>query len=67
MVQFVISPLFILKTQDRHPANGFKFINSDDHQNGNGKEYVYMAFAENPFVCNLDRETAAEPLSTTVS
>ena len=31
-------------------SNGFKWINSDDHQNGNGKEYVYMAFAEHPFV-----------------
>ena len=31
-------------------SNGFKFRDADDHQNGNGKEYVYMAFAEHPFV-----------------
>ena len=41
-------------------ANGFKFINSDDHQNGNGKEYVYMAFAENPFVSSKGVPTTAK-------
>ena len=41
-------------------ANGFKFTNSDDHQNGNGKEYVYMAFAENPFVSSKGVPTTAK-------
>ena len=31
-------------------SNGFKWRNADDHQNGSGKTYVYMAFAEHPFV-----------------
>ena len=31
-------------------SNGFKWRNSDDHQNGSGKTYIYMAFAEHPFV-----------------
>jgi len=31
-------------------SNGFKWKNSDAHQNGNGATYVYMAFAEHPFV-----------------
>ena len=31
-------------------SNGFKWKNSDAHQNGNGAKYVYMAFAEHPFV-----------------
>jgi len=31
-------------------SNGFKWRNSDAHQNGNGKTYIYMAFAEHPFV-----------------
>ena len=31
-------------------SNGFKWKNSDAHQNGNGAKYVYIAFAEHPFV-----------------
>ena len=31
-------------------SNGFKWRNSDAHQNGNGATYIYMAFAEHPFV-----------------
>ena len=31
-------------------SNGFKMRSSDAHQNGNGATYVYMAFAEHPFV-----------------
>ena len=31
-------------------SNGFKWKNSDAHQNGNGATYLYMAFAEHPFV-----------------
>ena len=30
-------------------ANGFKFRDGDTHQNGNGEEYIYLAFAESPF------------------
>ena len=31
-------------------SNGFKLRSSDDAQNGNGDTYIYMAFAESPFV-----------------
>ena len=31
-------------------SNGFKLRSSDDGFNGTGKTYIYMAFAENPFV-----------------
>ena len=31
-------------------SNGFKWRNSDNHQNGSSKTYIYMAFAEHPFV-----------------
>ena len=31
-------------------SNGFKWKNSDTHQNGSGATYIYMAFAEHPFV-----------------
>ena len=30
-------------------ANGFKFRDSDAHQNGSGHTYIYLAFAESPF------------------
>ena len=30
-------------------ANGFKFRDSDAHQNGSGHTYVYLCFAESPF------------------
>jgi len=31
-------------------SNGFKLRNTDDDTNGSGDSYIYMAFAENPFV-----------------
>ena len=31
-------------------SNGFKIRNSDRGRNGSGDNYIYMAFAENPFV-----------------
>ena len=31
-------------------SNGFKLRNSDGSHNGSGTSYIYMAFAENPFV-----------------
>ena len=31
-------------------SNGFKSRNTSGHQNGNGDDYIYMAFAENPIV-----------------
>jgi hypothetical protein len=31
-------------------SNGFKLRSSDDAQNGSGDTYIYMAFAESPFV-----------------
>ena len=33
-------------------SNGFKLRASDGALNGSGEKYVYMAFAENPFVAN---------------
>jgi hypothetical protein len=31
-------------------SNGFKLSSSHDAQNGSGQTYIYMCFAENPFV-----------------
>jgi len=31
-------------------SNGFKLRNTDSNNNGSGSTYIYMAFAENPFV-----------------
>jgi len=31
-------------------SNGFKWRNSNAAINGSGSSYIYMAFAENPFV-----------------
>ena len=31
-------------------SNGFKLRNTDGSKNGSGNSYIYMAFAENPFV-----------------
>ena len=31
-------------------SQGFKFRTTDSHMNGNGTQYLYMAFAEEPFV-----------------
>ena len=33
-------------------SNGFKFRTSNNLGNGSGNSYIYMAFAENPFVAN---------------
>jgi len=33
-------------------SNGFKFLNSGSGHNGSGGTYIYLAFAENPFVGN---------------
>jgi hypothetical protein len=33
-------------------SNGFKQRNTDTGYNGNGSTYIYMAFAEHPFVGN---------------
>ena len=31
-------------------SNGFKFRTAESEVNGSGESYIYMAFAENPFV-----------------
>ena len=31
-------------------ANGFKIRKNDTSSNGSGQQYIYMAFAESPFV-----------------
>ena len=36
-------------------SNGFKFRNADADVNGSGANYIYMAFAENPFKNSLAR------------
>ena len=33
-------------------SNGFKFRNTATDKNSSGQTYIYMAFAENPFVAN---------------
>ena len=33
-------------------SNGFKFRSSSNRNNGSGKSYIYIAFAENPFQAN---------------
>ena len=40
-------------------SNGFKLRSSDDAQNGNGDTYIYMAFAESPFVSSEGVSTTA--------
>ena len=35
-------------------SQGFKFRTTDSHMNGSGTTYIYMAFAENPFVTSTD-------------
>ena len=40
-------------------SNGFKLINSEATHNGSGNSFIYMAFAENPFVAsNFNPATA---------
>ena len=40
-------------------SNGFKWRSSDGKQNGSGNAYIYMAFAENPFVTSTGIPTTA--------
>ena len=40
-------------------SNGFKIRNAFDYSNGSGINYVYMAFAENPFVSSTYIPTTA--------
>jgi len=40
-------------------SNGFKLRNSDADYNGSGTTYIYMAFAENPFVSSTFIPTTA--------
>jgi len=40
-------------------SNGFKLRNSDNTINGSGQAYIYMAFAENPFVTSTVTPTTA--------
>ena len=40
-------------------SNGFKFRESDTSSNGSGRTYIYLAFAENPFVSSTFIPTTA--------
>ena len=40
-------------------SNGFKLRNNDGAHNGSGNTYIYMAFAENPFVTSTGIPTTA--------
>ena len=40
-------------------SNGFKLRNTDSNNNGSGSTYIYMAFAENPFVTSTLIPTTA--------
>ena len=40
-------------------SNGFKMRRSDGAENGSGSTYIYMAFAENPFVTSTGIPTTA--------
>jgi hypothetical protein len=40
-------------------SNGFKMRTADTAYNGSGVTYVYMAFAENPFVTSTGIPTTA--------
>jgi len=40
-------------------SNGFKFRGTNGAWNGNGESYIYMAFAENPFVTSTGIPTTA--------
>ena len=40
-------------------SNGVKLRNSDDNGNASGTTYIYMAFAENPFVSSTGVPTTA--------
>ena len=40
-------------------SNGFKMRSSDPALNGNGTNYIYLAWAENPFVDSTGRPATA--------
>ena len=40
-------------------SNGFKVRTTDAGQNGSGNNYIYMAFAEHPFVSSTGTPTTA--------
>jgi hypothetical protein len=40
-------------------SNGFKVMNSDAWMNTSGTKYIYMAFAEHPFVTSTGIPTTA--------
>jgi hypothetical protein len=40
-------------------SNGFKNRQADAEYNGSGRTYIYMAFAENPFVTSTSIPTTA--------
>ena len=40
-------------------SNGFKLRNNDNAVNGTGRTYIYIAFAENPFVTSTGVPTTA--------
>jgi hypothetical protein len=40
-------------------SNGFKIRNSNARQNGDGDTYIYLAFAENPFVTSTGKPVTA--------
>ncbi len=40
-------------------SNGFKIRNTENNDNTNGNNYVYMAFAEKPFVSSKGVPTTA--------
>ena len=40
-------------------SNGFKMLRTDGAENGSGATYIYMAFAENPFVTSTGIPTTA--------
>ena len=40
-------------------SNGFKMRSSDSALNGNGTNYIYLAWAENPFVDSTGRPVTA--------
>ncbi len=41
-------------------SNGFKDGTNNASQNGNGVDYLYMAFAHNPFVTSTGLPTTAQ-------
>jgi hypothetical protein len=50
--EFTTDPIDLL-------SNGFKFRGGNNQDNGSGSTYIYMAFAENPFVTSTGIPTTA--------